>query len=470
MKRFLYLGAALFLFLICSGCGDVFRPIIVPNPPQFPNPAAAHTILTLSDNGTVTGGVETAQIGSAMVIDVSGDTDESQKNLGLVPIHAVQQTANQVLVVDQSVSGANQDSITRLTFSGTAISTATTIALPSGSAPNFIATTETGQAYVSMPGYGPPSIAVVDTLHGTLAHTIAVGVSPVAVVETPNASKLYVANYGDSTLDGFNTQDRSQRTINGTFNTPVWLAARNDNQRLYVLNGNGVVSTLDTSLTAGPDTVIDTSINVPGATYMWYDVILNRLYIPAGQQLTVVDVSQSTPTTLAIVPITTVALTARSSTDPCANTTAGPLHVIAVTSLPDASRAYVGGYYIDSADNVCPQVTVINATNLTVKTNIAIPGFPDATNPANPTYYVPVCATTRDQIGPTGGGFRMMMAAGGDSTRAYLSTCDGGNINIIQTATDTYYFNLPAPFSARSPIPPSVENPPQNPVFMIAGP
>ncbi len=470
MKRFLYLGAALFLFLICSGCGDVFRPIIVPNPPKFPNPAAAHSILTLSDNGTVNGGTETAQIGSAMTIDVAGDTEQSQRNIGLVPIHAVQQTANQVIVADQSVPGSNQDSLTRLTFSGTSISSVTTISMPTGSAPNFVATTEGGQVYVSMPGYAPPSVAVMDTVRGTMVHTIPVGLAPVAIAETPDAKKVFVANYGDSTVDGFNTQDQSQRTITGSFNAPLWLAARNDSQRLYVLNGNGVISTIDTSTTPGPDTVIDTSISVPGASYFWYDVILNRLYIPASGALTVVDVSQSTPTTLATIPIATISPGVRSATDPCASTSTGPLHVIAATSLPDATRAYVGSYYIDSADNVCPQVTVINATNLTFKTNIAIPGFPNAANPANPTYYVPVCATTRDQVGPTGGGFRMMMAAGGDSTRAYLSTCDGGNVNIIRTTTDTYELNIPAPYSARSPIPPSVENPPQNPVFMIAGP
>jgi DNA-binding beta-propeller fold protein YncE len=470
MKRFLYLGAVLFLLVIWSACGDVFRPIIIPNPPKFPNPAASHSVLTISDNGTVTGGVETAQIGSAMSIDVSGDTDESQRNIGLVPIHAVQQTANQVIIADQSVPGSNQDSLTRLTFSGTSISTVTTISMPTGSAPNFVATTESGQVYVSMPGYTPPSVAVMNTSQGTMVHTIPVGLNPVAIAETPDTKKLYVANYGDSTLDGFNTQDQSQRTITGSFNAPLWISARNDSQRVYVLNGNGIVSTIDTSTTAGPDTVIDTSISVPGAFTMWYDVILNRLYIPASGALTIVDVSQSTPTKLTTIPIETVSPTVRSASDPCASTTPGTLRVIAATSLPDATRAYVGSYYIDSADNVCPQVTVINATNLTFKTNIAIPGFPDATNPANPTYYVPVCAATRDQVGPTGAGFRMMMAAGGDSTRAYLSTCDGGNVNIIQTATDTYYFNLPAPYSARDPIPPSVENPPQNPVFMIAGP
>jgi len=555
MKRFLYLGAVLFLFLICSGCGDVFRPIIVPNPPKFPNPAASHSILTLSDNGTVTGGVETAQIGSAMTIDVSGDTDQSQRNIGLVPIHAVQQTATQVIVADQSVSGSNQDSLTRVTFSGTSISTVTTISMPTGSAPNFVATTEAAQVYVSMPGYTPPSVAVMNTTQGTMVHTIPVGLSPVAIAETPDTKKLYVANYGEGTVDGFNTQDQSQRMITGQPSSPpIWLAARNDSQQVFVLENNGTLGFLNTIELS--DTFTETSISVPGASYMWYDVILNRLFIP-GQGLvngvlqpavTVIDVSQSAPTPLAVVPIP-----AFSSL----NLSPAPATVIGITSLPDGHRAYVGSYALlptnvtissvagdgtnatytytlnsgpdltpgmaltisglvdtmgqpltafegtfqissvisgtsacsatcfqianpntlsaisesgsGAFSNIFPQVTVINADNYTFKTNIAIPAFPDATNPSTP-YYVPVCATTRDQVGPTGGGFRMMMAAGGDSTRAYLSTCDGGAINIIQTATDTYFFNLPAPFSARSPIPPSVENPPQNPVFMIAGP
>ena len=55
MKRFLWLGFVLFLYVICTGCGETFRPIIIPNPPQFPNPAAAHTVLSINDNGTVVG-------------------------------------------------------------------------------------------------------------------------------------------------------------------------------------------------------------------------------------------------------------------------------------------------------------------------------------------------------------------------------------------------------------------------------
>jgi len=53
MKRFLRLGVVLCLFAICMGCGQTFRPIIIPNPPKYPNPQASHTAVTLSDNGTI---------------------------------------------------------------------------------------------------------------------------------------------------------------------------------------------------------------------------------------------------------------------------------------------------------------------------------------------------------------------------------------------------------------------------------
>jgi len=103
---------------------------------------------------------------------------------------------------------------------------------------------------------------------------------------------------------------------------------------------------------------------------------------------------------------------------------------------------------------------VVNTSSNTIKTTIGIAGFPDATVPTSP-YYAPICATTR---------FRYSMAAGGDSSRVYLASCDGGGVNDIDTSTDSFLVNLPAPFSARPPIPPSTLAPPQNPVFLIAGP
>jgi DNA-binding beta-propeller fold protein YncE len=225
------------------------------------------------------------------------------------------------------------------------------------------------------------------------------------------------------------------------------LVVRSDSQRLYAL-GNAVVSTLDITATAGPDSLIDAGITAPGATYMLYDSNLNRLYIPGGAQLTMLDVSQSKPSLIGATPIgiPTIQPTSRTSGDPCGATSAATLNAVAVTALPDGSRAYVGSFYEDASHNICPQVTVIDAVRNSIKSTIAIPGFP-----ALDTF----CSASR---------FRLMMAAAGDSTRAYLSSCDGGNVNIIDTSTDTYVVGLPAPVGSR------FQNPPQNPVFLIAGP
>jgi hypothetical protein len=475
MKRFLWLGFVLCLYLICSGCGDTFRPIIIPNPPTFPNPKAAHTVVAINDNGLFVPG-------SAMVIDVSGDTDVSHANLDIAPVHAVQQTANEVLVVNQAVTGLNVpttsclvtfpptppnhvfnvcSSITKLNFSGTVIGGTNAISLPIYSGANFVAVAPTDTtAYVTLPTYPPdptqplnivPSVGVVNTQSNNLVATIPVGKNPVALAVTPDKSKLYVANKDSNSVSGFNTLDRSSRTVTGSFNAPLWVIARSDSQRLYVLNFNGVVSTIDTTSTAGPDNVIDASVSAPNATYMLYDGNKNRLYIPGGTQLMILDVSQSTPVVLTGGPITiqTVAPSSRGAADPCSTTGAQTLTVAAVAALPDASRAYVGSYYEDSTGNFCPQVTVIDVASNTIKSSIAVPGFPA---------YDAFCSTTR---------FRVTMAAGGDSSRAYLASCDGGMVNVIDTTSDTYVLNLPAPLGVR---PGGQQNLPQNPVFLFAGP
>ena len=171
-------------------------------------------------------------------------------------------------------------------------------------------------------------------------------------------------------------------------------------------------------------------------------------------QLTILDVSQSVPAVLAGGPITipTVAPSSRGASDPCSLTSPQPLTVAAVAALPDGSRAYVGAYYEDASGNFCPQVTVIDAASNTIKSKIAVPGFPA---------FDAFCSPSQSQRAPR---FRIMMAAGGDSSRAYLASCDGGNVNFIDTSSDTYIMNLQAPIGSR------LDNPPQNPVFLVAGP
>lgn len=557
MKRFLWLGWMLLLILIWTGCGDTFRPIIIPNAPTFPDPRAAHTVLAVNDNGTISRG-------SVLVVDVSGDSEVSIANVGVAPVHAVQQSANQVLVLNQATTAASTNSLSKVFFSGTVINgSPATISLPPNSLPNFVTTTESNQAYVLLPSYVPdpinnpgqvvPSVGVVNTTGNQLIATAPVGNTPWAMVETADTKKLYVANKGDSTISGFNTVDRSLRNnpLLITSSPPVWLSARSDSQRVYVLEANGTLATLDTTSTAGPDTLLP-ELSFPGFSVsdnpaMVYDGHLNRLYIPGRQQLAIVDVSQSQPQLLKMIAIPPFTLLNIQQSLPADAT--------AVAALPDGSRVYVASYPFDpsspspdavvplpsqfnissvsgdgttatyaysltaghdltpgvtvtvtgtesgfdgtflvgaivsgtaacsgtcfqapnptntngttdsvsgsgNGSNIFPQVTVVNTSSNTIKTTIGIAGFPDATDPSSP-YYAPICSSTR---------FRFTMAAGGDSSRVYLASCDGGGINDIDTSTDSFLVNLPAPFGARPPIPPGTENPPQNSVFIIAGP
>lgn len=478
MKRFLWMGFVLFVYVVCSGCGDTFRPIIIPNPPTFPNPAAAHTVVTISDNGSFVAG-------SGMVIDVSGDSVESIANTDIHPVHAVQQSASEVLVLNQAVTAAGTGgqgttsclvsvtvngvttvydvcpSLTLLNFSGTSIGSTNSITLPIYSSPNFVAVAPLATtAYVTLPTYPPdptapativPSIGAINTTTKQVT-IIPVGTTtaanPYALAVTPDSTKLYVANQGDKTINAFNTEGLTARQINGSLSSkPIWLSARSDSQAVYVLEESGTLAYIGILTTSGPDVLTeDPAINVPGAIKMVYDGNLNRLYISGGNQVAIVDVSQPVPALIATIPITAVPPSTRSAQDPCMTTAVTTLNTVDVAALPDGSRAYVGTYYEDASDNICPQVTVINLTsNSSQPPAIAIPGFT-----ADDAFCSPV--QTQPAVR-----FRLTMAAGGDSTRAYLASCDGGNVNIIDTSTESYIESQPVSVN-------------QNPVFMLAGP
>jgi hypothetical protein len=474
MKRFLWLGWMAGLFLFCAGCGDTFRPIIIPNIPTFPDPRAAHTVMAVNNNGP-TNPNEPFGPGSVLVVDVSGDSEVGIANVGVTPVYAVQQSASQVLVLNQATTSTSVASLSKVFFFGTVINgTPGTISLPPNSAPSFVAVAPSDTtAYVTLPKYVPdptppqtivPSVGVVNTQSNTLVATIPVQNNPFALAVTPDKSKLYVAcdplTSSVCSMTAFNTLDQSPRAISGTLSSsPIWLSARSDSQRVFVLEAGGKLAWLDTTSTPGPDTLTESTISVPGATTMVYDGFLNRLYIPGGSEVAVVNVSPSLPQIIGNngnpIPITTFPRENRGSQDVCSGShtdTPPTATAVVVAALPDGSRAYVGAYYEDAIGNICPQVTVINTSNNSVKAVTAVPGFPN---------YDALCASTR---------FRFSMVAGGDSSRVYMASCDGGGVNVIDTSTDSYLVNLPAPFSARAPIPPSPQNPPQNPVFLIAGP
>ena len=223
MKQFLRLGLVLFVYVICSGCGETFRPIIIPNPPVFPNPLAAHSVLSINGNystATINNALTIVPLpGTAMSIDVSGDSDVSIQNLGIAPVLAAQQSAGQVLVVNQAVTNLSPPptgctvtvgvqnynvcpSLSQLTFSGTVISGVATISLPIGSAPTFVAVAPSSTtAYVTLPNLS--EIAVINTTTSNQVATIAMSTDEAWRLLTNNLSperQAALTTSGDSVL------------------------------------------------------------------------------------------------------------------------------------------------------------------------------------------------------------------------------------------------------------------------------
>lgn len=419
--RFVRVAAIVVLALMGMGCGDYFRPVAFPVVPSQPNPGFSHLALVLSINGNNNPGVSTT-------IDVSGDSDIAQATVGLMPVHATLAFAGTRVYV------ANHLDNTVSEFTPTSPTPVTSITLPPGSAPVFVGTTEVLTVYVANAGNN--TVSAISTINNAVTNTIPVGNNPVSLAETPDALKLYVTNAGGNSLpasvSSINPMDFSLNppvvaSPTAPWISPVLAVARNDSQRVYVLDkGSGYVSAIN----AVDDSVVATASVGPGADYLIYDVVLNRVYVtnPAAGTLTSLDVS-------------TDALTASTVAIPGA---------VAVAALGDGTRVYVSSAVV-TGKTVTSKVTVLKATDLSVKTTV-------------PLVSVPVSSACAEQTWSD-----LSIAVAADYSRVYAANCDAGNIAIIQTSNDTLALNMPAPLSAQPPGP-NGSPPPQNPVFVLAGP
>ena len=414
--------AVLCLLGICLDCGEYYRPVANPIIPNPPNPSASHIAVVITGNGDNNPGASTT-------IDVSGDTAISQATVGLVPVHAALAQGGTLVYV------ANSHDDTVSEFAPSSPQPVTTISLPTGSAPSFVATTESSTVYVANPGSS--TVSAISTVNNVLTNTIPVGVNPATMAELPNGQKLYVANKGNGggngSVSSVNTIDKIPNPpVSGAWISPVWVVVRSDGQRAYVLDsGTGNVSAIDTST----DSVITNVAVGVGADFMLYDPTLDRLYItnPASNQVIVLDASSDT------LNATPVAIT----------------NPVAVAALPDGTRFYVSSATITASANgdvVSSQVTVLDTTDFTVKTAI----------PLTKVKAAPGCAMKTWS--------ELFMAAAADSTSVYIGNCDAGNTAIIQTSNDTLVSQVAAPVSAQKPATNGGTPPPQNPVFVLAGP
>jgi YVTN family beta-propeller protein len=416
-------AAALIVALISlwSACGDYYRPVAYPLTPAQPNPDFPHQAVVITTNGT-------SNPGASTTIDVSGDTAISQATVGIMPVHAALVSS----ITRVFVANILDDTVS--VFSPSAPTPVGTISLPSGSAPDFVASTETATVYVANSGNG--TVSAISTSSNVITNTMTVGGSPVSMSELPNTQMVYVANAGvgggAASVVSINTIDDSVNppivaSATAPWTSPVWVASRSDSQRAYVLDkGSGFVSAIDTLV----DAVVGTASVGIGADYMSYDPTLDRLYVtnPATNTVLVLD----------------------ASTDALSAMTASVANPISVTALPDGTRAYVASAAVSgtSPQTVSSSLTVLNTNDLSVKTVI-------------PLTAVPVICTTKVPS-------ELSIAAAADSSRVYVANCDAGSTAVIQTFSDTLLLKIPAPLGAFSP--PSTTPPLQKPVFVLAGP
>jgi DNA-binding beta-propeller fold protein YncE len=435
------LAALLFCFLICVGCGDVYRPTILPNPVPIPNPQNFHTVFTVNQNGSI-------YPGTGMQIDVSGDSNAGVTKVAMGPVHAAVQTNASGTSASIWVANSISDSVSVFTQaqSSGSIGGSFDVNLPPGYNPVFVNSTETSKMYVASvaspnPDGAPGNVSVVNS-NDVVTNTIPVGIHPMAVAETPDTKKLYVVNQFDGTVTVLNTVDLSTNTIlgnaDGVGSSPRWVIARSDSARVYVLANDGTLTTINTTLPT--DQTIQPSVSVgAGPDSFYYDGRYNRLLIPNPTNSTtaIYDVTADPPTLLQTIDLTKPIPPAGTST-PCPATGCFPL---SVTPLTDGTRTYIASYYLDNTSANCTQnpcvqaqVTVFNSLTYQVLKAISLPEVSVSA--------VGNCASAR---------FRLSAASSIDSSKVYVSSCDAGGVAVIRTSDDTYATTVLAPVSGFSP-------------------
>jgi DNA-binding beta-propeller fold protein YncE len=472
LARTLCSAGVLLLFLLCVGCGDTYRPVATPIIPNPPNPGFSKAAFVISNNGP-------QNPGSSTQIDVSGDTALGVLKTGVGPVHAA-------LTPDSTkmyVANEFEDTISEFppgTPNATDLNPVVTIGLPSGSHPVFVGTAQNGTMFSA--NFLSGTVTAISTSQNAVTQVISLAqtgpspdIQPVALAETPDGSKLYVANQGNrtSTAGSVSSISPADNSINAavmnSWVTPVWVVARSDSARAYILDaGAGMVFAINTS----SDMVLPNPVNVGvGANFMFYDQQRSRLYVtnPASGSVSIIDISGDPPALLATDCVVS------GSVPPCP-TSFAPIYAAV---LPDGSSAYVASYQISATCSgvaspcITSQVSVINSNS-----NLVSAVIPLGTVSIDMTD-ITGCGAP----GPVGSSpparFRLSVAASGDSSRVYVANCDAGNTTIISavpTSSDLYPANtvitsLQSPVSAFPPGPSTpAQPPPQAPVFVLATP
>ena len=130
VRRVGWLAAMALATLLWASCGQVYRPVVIPVSTTPPNPANFHAVFGISNNVL-------SNPGTALQIDVSGDSTIGVANMGINPTHAAALPNNSRIFVASagSLDVGGVDVVTAFTPAGdssvaTGLGTPTIFTLP----------------------------------------------------------------------------------------------------------------------------------------------------------------------------------------------------------------------------------------------------------------------------------------------------------------------------------------------------
>ena len=509
-RRAGWLAAIALAALLEISCGQVYRPVVIPISTTPPSPANFHAVFGISANIP-------ANPGTALQIDVSGDTNIGVANIGMNPTHAAILPGNSRIFVasagtinpDGTVYRGGSDIVSAFTPAAdstiaTGLGTPSIFTYPNvgpidpttgapewfcSYLPDFLATTQTNAIFVANFGVendagcapnpiSTDSVAALNTPTNSIANItyLPAGAHPVALTETPDGQNLYVLNQGNNTITDISPIDLSTVAtipLPAGSTLPVWAVSRLDNRRVYVVTqGDGKLVPIHTDTnTIDPAEV--QSVGGPGANFVLYDKSRNRIYVtnPNAAAVFVFDATKDPPAPLGnpagiTIPKPPIPANAVPCTNAPCYTAVTP---VSVAALPDGSRFYVTSYVTTTPGSTCPdpnltaagcvipQVTVFDAGSLTVKTTVfplLLPVEPSPPSGVQPFAVAPVAfCAPIIPYTPIAARFRMFTTAAADGSRVYASLCDAGSVAIINTLTSALATGNNAPDTLATDLP-----------------
>ena len=386
--------------VLLAGCGDTFRPTIVPLPGVSGDPSSLSQAVVLSTNPS-------GRPGSDTHIDASGDTNVGIVAVGTNPVFLAKIGSTRALAINGDET---------LTFYLALLPTSTginTITQPPGST-NAISAAASSNGNMYIANSGADSVTVVPGSQNVATGNVTVGTQPVSIASNASSNKAYVVNRGSNNVTVINAVDSTVATTIPVGLSPIWAVVSTDGLLAFVVNqGSGTVTVIDTILdqVAGPPITVGSSPN-----YAVYDSKLKRLYVnnSGSNSISVIkadlyDPANSIfPTLLQTIPLS-----------------AGPLPT-ALTVLADGTRAYV-------ARGGCPAGT----------NQLSMPGIlPSCTGDIVSV----VDALGLREIGTiTVGSGAVSIASSSDSQKVFVVNGNANSTSIIKTSTNTELLRINSP-------------------------